>query len=330
MSVAAEKIGRIESWRSETGSSLDGTPLISREAWGGGSDEPRLEPLRSGDQTPVLSMGEEGYTFFDLTEQPSWERLWIPWAFEPSPRYTVGTSNFAPLEAGPSLHTAWSTAAETTTTKVLPATGVFRLVSPGAIAITTTTPLWEEAATLVVKTPGLVPRMVRLRESVADLFDSLAKGNPRAADAVSAMSDLMRWLNRDRDEVADICRFATRTSQYWSTGKKPRPATVRRLFEVHSFVASLVRAVGRSQAREWLEGRPNEEASRLEILATEEGLTRVIRDASSLLFTDRVRGERPRPESIEAAEAASIAEEFAPIQVKGEPRRPRRPPSHAT
>jgi hypothetical protein len=326
----AETIGRIDTWRSEAGV-FDVTPIFSTHlAMHTGQNQPRSAVRRMGlvepsDETPVLTTL---HRFHAHMGDWSWERQWIPWAFELSPRHPAAVSSvgLGAIAAGVSLYTAGSVAAEATA--LLPAQGVFRLVNPGQISVQTT-PLWDEAATLILNTPGLLPRMLRVRESVGQLIDPLSR-DPRASDASSAMFDLMRWLNRGRDEVADICRFATRTSQYWSTGKKPRPATVRRLFEVHSFVGSLVRALGRSAARRWLEERPTEEGSRLEALATEEGLTDVLREASRFLFADRLRGERPRPEAIGAEEAMAPTDELTPVRVTGEPRRPRRPPRHAT
>jgi hypothetical protein len=145
------------------------------------------------------------------------------------------------------------------------------------------------------------------------------------------MFDLMRWLNRSRDEVADICRVSTRTSQYWASGKRPRPATVRRLYEVHSFVGSLVRVLGRGRTRQWLDEEGEQEsATRLQVLATDDGLASVIREASPLLFVEAPRGERPRPESLEDEEIAEGSEPFSPARLEGTPRRPRRPPHYAT
>lgn len=324
MSTAA--VGRIESWRSDTGSYLDETPIISLDPEG---PESRVIELRAPEQTPVLGIVEEAHAY--LRPRWSWERVWIPWAFEPSPYDAESGVSVGVLvgEATSSFHTVWSTVAEAT--RVLPATGVFHLISPVSVAVSNMmTPLWEEASSVIVRTPGFAPRMLRLLEPMAGVVDPLAR-DPRAVEAASAMFDLMRWLNRSRDEVADICRVATRTSQYWATGKKPRPATVRRLYELHAFVGSLVRALGKGRARQWLDEESEHEGpTRLEVLATKDGLASVIREASPLLFVEAARGERPRPESMEDEEIAQGSETFTPVRVEAAPRRPRRPPHHAT
>lgn len=322
-----EAVGRVESWQSESGHYLEGTPFVSKFVesvpWGPKSGSVGwLRDTPTPESTPVL-----GTTPRVSTVSGNWlaERVWMPWTFEPVVGYGVAVSSvgLGAIASGINLIAAGSLAIGST--EVLPAVGVFPLINPSQITMNTTS-LWDEAGAIRLLTPGLRPRTLRIRESIADLL-TLRNIDPRASDAISAVSDLMRWLNRGRDEVADICRFSLRSSHYWATGKTPRPTTVRRLYEVHGFVASLVHALGRLRAREWLEESSGGFASRLQLLATEEGIATILREASPILFAEQRPLERPRPEPVEAAEAAAAAGEYDPGRFRGEPRRPRRTPA---
>src|ERR1041385_8157369 len=168
MAAVADAIGRLDSWRDQT-YFFDATPILwpqraghspqreSRTDIGHLSllDEPR-------DQTPILTTLQRY-----AGAPPYWssERPWIPWAFELAPGHpnAVSSVGLGAIAAGLTLYTAGSVAAGAT--PLLPSQRVFRLINPGQISLETTS-LWDEAATLVLRTPGLLPRRLRVRESV--------------------------------------------------------------------------------------------------------------------------------------------------------------------
>jgi hypothetical protein len=173
-----------------------------------------------------------------------------------------------------------------------------------------------------------IPNPTPLIDSVEAIRERLAVGDedPPAADAGDAMRDLMDWLHEGREEIGRLAGFSRRSSHYWDTGTRPRPATVRRLFEIHSVVASLVQALGRTRTRDWLRqpSRTIPTASRLELLGADDGIPVVTDEIASLLFDNARRGEPPRPESDERGIAVEAAEAYEPSAFEGSLRRARK------
>ncbi len=313
-----EPIGTIQTWESET-SYPDETPFVSKLGW---SERPEhytgptwLRGVVVTDLTPILS------TLRVHAVGDRMGRVWMPWAFAPISGYGMVISSVDPVAMASGVVVGASGLGATT---VLPACDVLRLMNPGQI-MAETTPLWEEAGEIRLLAPGLLPRTLRVRETF-ELFSR--SRDPRLSEALAAITDVGRWLNRSPKNVAEMCRFSLRASRYWGSGKtkSPRPSTVRHLHEVHSFVGSLVRAVGTQQARDWLAQPSHAGEVRLDVLAMEQGVKTLLREANPLLFAEAALPERPRPETLHTAEVEAAAEPYAPFPRQGPPRRPRRAP----
>jgi len=75
---------------------------------------------------------------------------------------------------------------------------------------------------------------------------------PPLSAALHAADDLRAWLHLTHREVATMSGLATRTIHHWrATGAQPRPATVRRLREIHASVDTLRRTLGPDRAGDW-------------------------------------------------------------------------------
>lgn len=323
----AKPVGILQAWGSET-SYPDATPFVSYIGPVHESGEPQEMGWSSGISTEDVTAVVSSHWHTEMPTAMGW--AWAPWAswlFTPVIRSL--TSVIPGVEFGDIVSEAafpLRSGTSVATITVLPVSGDPSVVYAGQVA---TTPMssWCEVGKVRLLLPYFSPRSFRVREALWEDTGSYSQ-DPRLSDAMAAIRDLTRWLNRSQSEIADICKFSLRASRYWSSGKikVPRLSTVRRLHEVHTFVGSLVDAVGRQSAREWLDQPSPTGISRLEILAAPDGVTTLLREASPLLFADAPHPERPQPEAVEEAEAADLADAYRPLQLHGPVRRPRRAP----
>jgi hypothetical protein len=207
-------------------------------------------------------------------------------------------------------------------TSVLPGRGIHHLLQAASNLVESTVADRIGGITFV-REDGLAATLEIAK--VPDWHDSPAI-NRRAAEASAAVGDLVAWLHRTRDEVAEICGFSVRASHYWVVGKAPRPSTVRRLIELHAFVGSLVGQMGTSRARAWLNGPGVDGQARVDVLRDPEGLTDIVREAAPILFGARRTRERPRPLTLEVEDDVAAAGEFKYRDLADKVRRPRKPP----
>jgi hypothetical protein len=313
-------IGTVQAWEAET-TYPDETPFVSD--LGSVSSRTSLTGpgwlgLALANRTPI----EKPLAVDALGEQLG--RVWIPWGFTPRSHHRVVSSvGMGAIASGTVLAMGGSGLGGTT---VLPASGVLALMNPGQITAETT-PLWEDAGEIRLLTPGLLPRRLRVRETLDLLTGAVfATTDSPVAEALGAIADVGRWLSRSPSDVAELCGFSIRTFRYWGSGKtNPRPSTVRHLHEVHVFLGSLVESVGRQRARDWLT-RPSDIGGdlRLDLLGEEQGIKALLREANSLIFAETPKPERPLPEATLAREAHGLADPYVPSP-KRPPRRPRRP-----
>jgi hypothetical protein len=315
-----EPIGTIQTWESET-SFPDETPFISDLGWARQQPSPRAPTWVRGDlftdPTPLAT----ALGVHTLGDQMG--HVWMPWSFFPSATPDVAISGFG-TDLMAAVVEPTISVGDFEGTTVFPASGLLRLVGPAQICAETT-PLWEEAGEIVLLVPGLLPRTLRVRET-GDVLP--ATTDPRTAEALAAIADVGRWLDRSQKDVAELCRFSLRASRYWGSGKtaSPRPSTVRHLYEVHSFLGSLVRSMGRQRARDWL-AQPSETGDvRLDVLAQENGVKALLRQAGAVIFAESPEAERPLPEPVAAGEIDLEPEPYAPAPHHGPPRRARRAP----
>jgi hypothetical protein len=317
---SVEPVGTVQVWESETGYP-DETPIFSDLGWAQPQATPRFPAWLRGvavtEPTPLVTTQ---WTHM-LGDQMG--RVWMPWAFAPSlETYTaVSSVGMGVMAAGVVLLTGGSGLMSTT---VFPVGGVHHLINPGQITAETT-PLWEEARAIRLLTPGLLPRMLHVRETGE--LPSIGR-DPRSTEALGAIADIARWLHRSPKDVAELGRFSLRTLRYWGSGKQinPRPSTVRHLYEVHSFVGSLVRRIGAKGARDWLAMPSDAGNARIDELAREDGVKVLLREATAVLFSEAPASERPVPESVITDEMDRAAEPYTPATHKAPPRRARRAP----
>jgi hypothetical protein len=310
--MLAEAVGSIQAWPVEFGEG-DRTPATVGPEFEWASEGPNTTPIAGLTSSSLYR--HAGYFFGGY-------KTFVPWRFQllDDSRALVSSVGLGSIAAGLALGSAgaiWSDV-----TDVLPAPRVLVLINPGQLLLETTS-LHEEPNSIRLISPGLRPRVLRVGQPLTE--PPLKHLDPKAADALAAVRDLTNWLGRTDDEVAEICRYSLRASKYWARGKVPRPSTVRRLFETHALLSSLVRKLGRSGARQWMEEPTATGSTRLEALSLEDGMTSVVREASKVLFTSQ-RREVPRSESVESAAASEVADAYAPDDFIGEVRRPRKPP----
>jgi DNA-binding transcriptional regulator YiaG len=194
------------------------------------------------------------------------------------------------------------------------------------------------------ETPLLEERQVRVfisgyREQILRLLAQRVAQRPRetrdiGGRAVQAISDLRRWLGLSQSGVADLCGFSLRASRYWESGEttSPRPSSVRRLFEVHAFVGSLVARLGEQDAITWLRS-PVDEGGELRetVLSRLGGVQLLLRGLAPTLFAEAPRPELPPTEAqisgeFSAGDEEEIEDRTPPARRTDPPRRPRKAP----
>jgi hypothetical protein len=142
----------------------------------------------------------------------------------------------------------------------------------------------------------------------------------RAPAAYRAFKDLVRWLDADDMQIADMVGIGRTTPYTWKReGREPRTATAQRIYEHHATLDSLRRRLGANELRRWLhEGIPTR---RDRLLAG--GLEALEGDVHALLFRS-APGQRidlaASPEDTAPIVTMAAA---APVLPSG--RRPRRP-----
>ncbi|MDP9402540.1 MAG: hypothetical protein M3P85_04235 [Actinomycetota bacterium] len=108
--------------------------------------------------------------------------------------------------------------------------------------------------------------------------------------SLAALAELRSTLSISDTAAARLVGVARNTLASWRSGARaPYPATVRRLFEVQSVVAAARALLGEAEAGAWFHGRLGTE-SRIQLLATDEGLQRLAAELRARLFAGvRVR-----------------------------------------
>lgn len=315
------EIGVIETWLDTTGRGQE-TPLLSHGYPGSTAlwDSPS--------QATMISFGAAavaGVLRRSCDRIGHHASVWLPWAFQPHERLEAGVSSVGLGAIASGLTLSSGQMQDLDATPIIPSCAVYTLINP-AQALVNVTPLGNESTAIYFLTPGLRPRVVRVRDSQRLMPSTTSPPREvRASEAVHAVRDLVDWLEVSRDEVAEICGFSLRASHYWTGGVTPRPTTTRRLYEVHSLIRSLVKAIGSAETRNWLRGADRSGTQRLELLGEADGPARLTRAAAEFLFELPYR-ERPRSEPLEDLDDRPTFEGAMP----GLPlRRPRKPPSRA-
>lgn len=143
----------------------------------------------------------------------------------------------------------------------------------------------------------VVPVSARPAEVIGDFHfsgPSIAERPSPAETALTAVSDIQRWLAVGQDQVANLAGYAPRSLKNWREGMDPYPSTVRRLLDLHALLGSLTHSMGVEGARLWLADAGQTGAQRRDRLADDAGLRSVISEASAILF------ERPTVPSMQA------------------------------
>jgi hypothetical protein len=324
-----ELLGTLETWHTNSATDLDETPYSSDIV---ASDSVGFLMF---DPTPTYTVFTGGWV--NAPEVTGW--LWMPWSFvgkATGARSTVPALGFGAVIVGASFTTGSMSAASSTS--VLPTRRVIRMIDPAEF-MGQSTPLAGETLDLLrLVTPGRRPHIFPLHGQVhgvlgiperqigttpsIPIVDPL---EPRSEEARLAVADLVNWLSRSRDDVARLCGFSLRASRYWDAGTIPRPSTVRHLFDVHSFLGSLVRSVGVGAARAWFNQADATGTPRLEQLKSPDRIGSLLRDANRTLFVGAPQRALAKPERHEAEVEEIFAEAHRPVERRVAPRRPRRP-----
>lgn len=116
----------------------------------------------------------------------------------------------------------------------------------------------------------------------------------RATRAIRAVNDIAGWLGVSEAEAAQLAGGYRRSLYNWKKGIQPYDGPTLDLFETHAFVASLVGALGRTEAREWLEtGQAG--TLRRSMLKDAEGRRKLSKLAKPLLYPSPAPAPRWEP-----------------------------------
>jgi DNA-binding transcriptional regulator YiaG len=123
--------------------------------------------------------------------------------------------------------------------------------------------------------------------------------------AFTMFDEIREWLSLTTDETARLVGVGRTTPLAWEReGREPRPASARRLYQVHSIVSALVMRVGEPAAVEWLERGDPSPRHRLE----QGEITSVAREVERILLQREPRSELPaRDELVVEDEDAPVA-----------------------
>lgn len=307
----------------------EATPLLeasdlasTRPEWYGVGNGWNTIPV---DVEPTPTITDSTWRTWPLPSEP----VWLPWTLHLSggEAYDVVSAGLGATSCGAVL---WGTGPMANdATDVLPSPGIYSLMNPGQLTVEAT-PFGSQMGGLTLLAPGLQPRFL----AISLLPDAIAAHDAidnRARDAVTALNDVMRWLHLGQEEASELCHVSVRATHYWSSGRTvPRPSSVRRLYEVHALVASLVRAMGRRRMLDWMEELGGDGTPRSEALRDPGGPSRLLREASSMVFEAPAQVELARPEILEIEEEAEFIVPPEPDLFAGPPRRTRRARTHPT
>ncbi len=131
----------------------------------------------------------------------------------------------------------------------------------------------------------------------------------RAARAIKAVNDIAGWLGVSEAEAAQLAGGYRRSLYNWKRGIQPYDGPTLDLFETHAFVASLIGALGTTEAREWLEAKAAG-TPRTSMLKDAEGRRKLSKLAKPLLYPtptptprwEPVEGLHPTPPPTAATE----------------------------
>jgi hypothetical protein len=134
-----------------------------------------------------------------------------------------------------------------------------------------------------------------LLELVEEMFEAVpSSGSAATSKAFTAFTELRKWLRLTAREAADLIGVKRTTPNAWQReGREPRPASARRLYQLHAVVSALVRKLGENEAIRWLE--TGEPSPRERLLRGEIGP--VASDAESVVIGPQ-GAARPRPGSL--------------------------------
>ncbi|MFE0191609.1 hypothetical protein [Streptomyces sp. NPDC059008] len=116
----------------------------------------------------------------------------------------------------------------------------------------------------------------------------------RATRAIAAVNDIAGWLGVSEAEAAQLAGGYRRSLYNWKNGIQPYDGPTLDLFETHAFVASLVSALGRTEAREWLETK-QAGTPRRSMLKDAEGRRKLSKLAKPLLYPSPAPAPRWEP-----------------------------------
>jgi hypothetical protein len=142
----------------------------------------------------------------------------------------------------------------------------------------------------LISTLSVLADVINQRQSVTPLHLSVdpeenSSNRKNAERALSAVEDLVQWLGRTEEQIADLAGFARRNIPNWRSGSGVYPKTVRSLFEIHAVVGGLVRNLGIEGANHWLAQMSESGIMYRQLLASSDGRRALQRLAQPLVFS---------------------------------------------
>jgi DNA-binding XRE family transcriptional regulator len=125
------------------------------------------------------------------------------------------------------------------------------------------------------------------------------------SDAFRAFTELRQWLRLSVPETASLVGVRRTTPNAWERdGREPRPATARRLYQLHALVGSLIRRLGPTAGFAWLHSGSTPPISLLEPKGDIGSFARAI---EHVVFGERARvGPAPGSDIPTAEDAVSV------------------------
>jgi hypothetical protein len=148
--------------------------------------------------------------------------------------------------------------------------------------------------------------------------------------ALVAINEICTALSISETKATLLVGVARNTVASWRRRERtPYPATVRKLFEVHSLVSAATALFGRGGAQRWFIGFTNEGPSRLEVLRTPAGIQVLAGELRALLVRGSGAPALPTPAEFDRMDEEELVEEltvYAPDAFAGSVVRPRQVP----
>jgi len=148
--------------------------------------------------------------------------------------------------------------------------------------------------------------------------------------ALVAIKEICSALAISETKTASLIGVARNTLASWRRKERaPYPATVQKLFEVHSIVSAATALFGVDGARQWFHGYTDEGRSRADVLRASGGTQVLAGELRAALFPGAGPSALPAPDELDDLDEDTVAEQpaaYAPGAFAGRVVRARKVP----